>query len=62
VRPGALRGARLENCRTHIPRFADGLQIGLGVDQQPQAGAYDRVVVDHENSDRNAHHAHSDGW
>ena len=43
--------ARLEHGRADVAGLADHLDVGLGVEQEVQAGADDRVVVDDQDAD-----------
>ena len=45
---------RLEDRPLGVRRLADDLDVVLRVEQQPQAGADDRMVVDDEHADRSS--------
>jgi hypothetical protein len=44
----------LEDSLLSVPRFADRLDVGLGVEEESQAAAHDGVVVDDEHADAHA--------
>ena len=48
---GFLLAAPRRSAVLHVAGLADDLDVGLGVEQQVQAGADDRVVVDDQHPD-----------
>ena len=55
---GARDGERLERGAA-VPGLADDLHVRLGLDQHPEAGAHQRLVVDEEDPDAHAATARS---